>query len=281
MLRRLHIRQLVLIAAAIVFSTGAFAETPREPLPGTTTYIYRTVGDTRLDLQVLSPADSFARPRPAIVYFFGGGWNHGTVKQFWPFGQELTRRGMVSVYVDYRVAGRHQSTPVDSTVDAQAAMRYIRQNAARLGIDPARIVAAGGSAGGQLALATTLAEPLEAGSVSPAANLLIGYNPVADLREERWRDRVPGDPARISPSALVRAGLPDTLLFHGVADTTVPIKQVRDFCNAMKSAGNDCHLEEAEGAAHGFFNHGRDDNHWYTKVLERTISFLEERGYLE
>jgi acetyl esterase len=268
------------IFALLLSALPCHGQNPREAVPGTEMHVYREVNGVKLDLQVMQPAESFARPRPAIVFFYGGGWNAGNVRQFVPFGEELTRRGMVSIFVDYRVASRHQTTPTDSTADAHAAMRFVRKNAQRLGIHPDRIVAAGGSAGGHLALATTLVEPFERSDVSPAANLLIGYNPVADLREERWRNRFQGDPARISPIVFVRPDLPDALLFHGDADTTVPIRQARDFCAAMRKAGNGCELEEAAGAAHGYFNFGRDENLWYPKVLEKTIAFLAQRGYV-
>lgn len=274
----LHV--LPLVVAGLLLAIPASAQNPRDALPDTRTYVYREVEGVTLDLQVMQPADSYPRPRPAIIFFYGGGWNQGTVKQFLPFGKEFTQRGMVSVFVDYRVASRHKTTPTESTEDAHAAMRYVRQNAGTLGIDPQRIVAAGGSAGGQLALATTLVEPFEHTATSPAANLLIAYNPVADLREEKWRGRFPGDPARISPMVFVRSGLPDTLIFHGTADTTVPIKQARDFCAAMHKAGNHCELDEAEGANHGFFNFGRDENRWYPHVLKKTIAFLAQHGYL-
>lgn len=271
-----------LLSLLFVLMAGEIsAQTPREALPGTSAHVYRTVAGTALDLQVLSPPERFARPRPAIVFFFGGGWASGTVKQFHPFGKELAERGMVAIFVDYRVASRHKTTPKDATADAQAAMRYVRKHSKELGIHPDRIVAAGGSAGGQLALATTLVPPLEPDDLSPAANLLIGYNPVADLREERWKQRFGDAGAEVSPSAFVRSGLPPTLLFHGVADTTVPIQQVRDFCSAMRKAGNACTLDESEGASHGFFNYGRHDNLWYNQVLAKTIAFLKQQQYLE
>lgn len=272
------VRCLLLTALVALLLT---AQTPREPIPGTKPFVYRTVNGIALDLQVMSPPSSFVGPRPAIVFFFGGGWNAGTVKQFVPYGEELSRRGMVSIYVDYRVRSRHQSSVTDATADAQAAMRWVKANAARLGVDTARIVAAGGSAGGQLALATTLVTPLEAGEGTPSANLLIGYNPVADLGDERWASRFGAESARVSPAAFVRPGLPPTLIFHGVADTTVPIQQVRDFSAAMRKAGNACTLEESPGADHGFFNHGRDENRWFPGVLAKTVAFLREHRYVE
>lgn len=273
-----------LCIAAFCFLMGAVAavaQTPREPIVGTTPYVYRSVDGNTLHLQVLRPPARYSGARPAIVFFFGGGWSQGTVQQFVPYGTELAARGMVAVFVDYRVSSRHQSTPTQSTQDAQAAMRYVKRHAAELGIDPRRLVAAGGSAGGQLALATTLVPPLEPDTLTPSANLLIGYNPVADLRDERWVKRFGGEGTAISPAAFVRKGMPPALIFHGTADTTVPIQQVRDFCTAMRAAGNACQLEESQDAGHGFFNYGRHDNRWYNEVLAKTIAFLAGHGYVE
>lgn len=271
---------LAAIIALACFGGSLGAQTAREPIDGARIFIYKRVGEVSLDLQVLSPPASFQGPRPAIVFFFGGGWNGGTVKQFLPFGQELTRRGMVSVFVDYRVRSRHDTTPFDATEDAYDAMRYVRKHAASLGIDPERIVAAGGSAGGHLALMTAVGASASPGKISPVPNLLIGYNPVADLTEPRWAGRFGENTGAISPLKLVRAGLPDTLIFHGVDDQTVPIRQVRDYCEAMKEAGGHCTLKEYEGATHGFFNQGKDSNRWYPEVLAATIAFLQEHRYV-
>jgi acetyl esterase/lipase len=269
------------LLAMLALSVAGHSQTAREPLPGTTVHIYRAVNGISLDLQVVEAAPDFPRPRPAIVFFFGGGWANGTQKQFLPFAEELARLGMVGILVDYRVSSRHKTTPHDAVDDAHAAMRWVKRNAVMLGIDPARVVAAGGSAGGHLALATTLIAPREQDTVSPAASLLIGYNPVADLRDPRWASRFGNDTGRISPVAHVGPALPDTLIFHGEADTTVPIAQVRGFCEGMTQAGNRCQVLAYEGATHGFFNFGRNDNRWYAQVLVETVAFLRQHGYVE
>ena len=65
---------------------------------------YKTIGETKLDLYVFSPE----RPTkaPAIVFFFGGGWQNGTPQQFEVQCRELAKRGMVAMTADYRVASR-------------------------------------------------------------------------------------------------------------------------------------------------------------------------------
>jgi len=89
--------------------------------------------------------------RPGIVFFFGGGWENGTIKAFEPQAQYLASRGMVAARADYRVKSRHGVTPKECVEDARNAMRWFRQNAGKLGVDPDRIVASGGSAGGHIA----------------------------------------------------------------------------------------------------------------------------------
>src|SRR5579871_6255350 len=86
--------------------------------------------------------------RPGIVFFFGGGWENGTIRAFEPQARYLASRGMVTARADYRVKSRHGVTPKECVDDARSAMRWLRENAGKLGVDPNRIVASGGSAGG-------------------------------------------------------------------------------------------------------------------------------------
>ncbi len=84
-----------------------------------------------------------------------------------------------------------------------------------------------------------------------------------------------------SPLHHVRRRGPPTIIFHGTADTTVPIKQAEDFCAAMKKHGNRCELMPYEGRTHGFFNYGRGDNADFKATLRATDEFLVSLGYLK
>src|SRR5687768_18015020 len=91
----------------------AFAQIPSPPtqpltIDGATAHVYKSIGGHQLRLHVFSPAgESSSGRRPAIVFFFGGGWTSGLVTQFLPQATHLARRGMVAILADYRVFGRH------------------------------------------------------------------------------------------------------------------------------------------------------------------------------
>ena len=101
----------------------------------------------RLTLDLYRPAKN-AMPSPAIVMFFGGGWQNGRPGLFAPLGLALAQRGYVCVVPEYRLSGE---APFPAAVhDGKAAIRWTRANAKRFGIDPDRIATIGGSAGGHL-----------------------------------------------------------------------------------------------------------------------------------
>ena len=121
--------------------------------------------------------------RPAAVFFYGGAWNRGTVTQFEQQAKYLASRGMVTFVADYRVKSRQKVAPDACVADAKSAVRWVRTHAERLGIDPERIAAGGGSAGGHIAAAAGMCDGLddtaEADStISSKPNALLLFNPV-------------------------------------------------------------------------------------------------------
>ena len=101
----------------------------------------------RLSLDLYKPEKQDG-PLPAIVMFFGGGWQNGRPALFAPLGQALAQRGYVCVVPEYRLSGE---APFPAAVhDCKSAIRGTRANAKRFGIDPDRIATIGGSAGGHL-----------------------------------------------------------------------------------------------------------------------------------
>lgn len=100
----------------------------------------------RLTLDLYRPEGE--GPFPAIVMYFGGGWQNGRPGLFAPLAQALAQRGYVCVVPEYRLSGE---APFPAAVhDAKAAIRWTRKNAKRFRIDSGRIACIGGSAGGHL-----------------------------------------------------------------------------------------------------------------------------------
>ena len=129
---------------------------------GAKAYQYKQIGDVKLSLHIFSPKSHKPSDKtPAIVFFFGGGWNGGTTSQFATHCQYLASRGMVAAVADYRVKSRHKTSPFECVMDGKSAVRWLRANADKLGIDPNRIAAGGGSAGGHVAAATGTVPGLE------------------------------------------------------------------------------------------------------------------------
>lgn len=226
-------------------------------------------------MHVIHPAPTFQGPRPAVLFFFGGGWTHGTPAQFEPHARALAQRGITGILVEYRVASRHQTTPYDSVDDAFDAWAFVRAQAGRLKLDPSRIAAAGGSAGGQLAACLGT---LKRATARPA--LLVLFNPAVHTFAAPGIAARFGERAReVSPLHHVSASTPPTLILHGTADTTVPIDTVRQFCAAMKAASRPCELAEYAGAGHGFFNTTSENGKYYPPTLARMIEFLNSAGF--
>jgi acetyl esterase len=258
--------------------------------------IFKTIGEAELKLFKFEPEDHKSTDsRAAIVFFFGGGWTGGTPEQFYPHCKYLASRGMVAMSAEYRVKSCHGVTPFECVTDGKSAVRWIRSNADKLGIDLDRLAAGGGSAGGHVAACTGVIDGLDEQdediAVSSKPNAMVLFNPVLVLpwrdvsemseeQRENFMERFGGrDMNKISPYHHVAKGEPPTIVFHGEADTTVPIRTARMFVEAMKKAGNRCELLAYEGQGHGFFNFGRGQLFYDT--LRAADEFLASLGYLE
>lgn len=296
---------LVALPLAIQASSAqAGARRPRRANPRvqamkpTRTIVYKTIKGAKLRLHVFEPeGHKPADRRPGIVFFFGGGWVGGNPQQFFPQCKYLASRGMVAISAEYRVKNRHGATPYQCVADGKSAIRWVRANAEKLGLDPERIAGGGGSAGGHVAACTGVVPGLdekdEDQSVSSRPNALVLFNPGLTLDWEAFReagmpearlDQIKarfqgGDPKTISPFHHVKPGLPPTLVLHGKNDTTISFRSAQRFTDAMKKAGNRCELAGHEGQGHGFFNFGRGQAFWTT--LRQADKFLVSLEYLK
>ena len=280
-------KKLTQFLPAIVLTSASLLSyaQPANVMDGSEARVYKKIGETELSLHIFQPAGKKGQVlQPAIIFFFGGGWNKGTVNQFVPHSKHFAGLGMVAVVADYRVRSRHDVTPFDCVADAKSAVRWLRQHAAEYRIDPDRIVAAGGSAGGHLAASTALVDGLDADGedlkVSARPNALVLFNPALDMIELRKHMRADSLRAKgISPVHHMRKGAPPTIIFHGTADTTVPFTQATRFCDAMKEYGNSCEVVPFEGRTHAFFNLSKGGGADYRTTIKETEEFLMSLGY--
>ena len=248
---------------------------------------YKTVGEVKLKIHIYEPEIRKPGERlPAIVFFFGGGWVNGSPGQFFRHCEYLASRGMVAMSAEYRIKSKHGTTPFECVADGKSAIRWVRQQADALGVDPNRVAAGGGSAGGHVAACTGTVEGHEEEgentSISSAPNAMVLFNPVIDTTEKGYgAGKLAGRTTEISPCHHVREGIPPTIIFHGTNDRTVPFENVERFAASMKEDGNACEVVPFEGKGHGFFNYGRDqDNASFKQTVSAADRFLTDLGWL-
>lgn len=250
--------RILLLAFLTCFAACLFAQSNFKP---DTSYCYKTTDQSKLMLDVFIPANhQKADKRPVIVFFFGGGWVSGSPNQFYQQARYFAEKGFVAISGDYRTFNKHKTTPFESVSDAKSAIRWVREHAKQLGINPEKIIASGGSAGGHIAACTGVIDGYETEgenlAISSVPNAMILLNPVIDTGEKGYGLNKVGEARKtdISPVAHVKPGLPPTIIFHGTADKTVPFENVERFTRLMKEAGNTCDLLPFPGKGHGFFN---------------------------
>jgi acetyl esterase/lipase len=261
---------LVLIASTAAAQDGPLAwatrlETDYRIVPNV---IYLTASnfEAKLDLYVTRTP---AKPQPTLIWIHGGGWTGGTKESTTGIPAYLAM-GMNVVNVEYRLA---RVAPAPAAVeDCRCALRWVIQHAKEYGIDTARLVVSGGSAGGHLALTTGML-PASAGldRQCPGPDTLkvaaiVNWYGISDVNElldgpnmrgyaVTWLGSAPDREQiarRVSPLTYVRAGLPPVLTIHGDADPTVPYTQSVRLHKALSDAAVPNELMTMPGGKHGF-----------------------------
>ena len=258
--------------------------------------IYKQVQGFDLAVDIFYPeAVDQQEKHPAIAFFHGGGWAYGDPSEFHEACLRYARMGFVTLSFQYRLSVNPDGsvphpgiTLVECVKDARSAMRWIREHAEELGVDPGRVVASGQSAGGQLALSTALMghvnEQTDNLAASPVPDALILYSSNVNTLEA-WADRLMGERREeiwsVSPQHNLKPGLPPTIEFHGEEDCMVPIWAVRHFIDTAEKMGNRIEFVPFPGRQH-YLGDGDDQyGRYYDEgVLQRTDRFLEEHGFL-
>lgn len=245
---------------------------------------YKIIDTTKLFIEIYSPENiNKSQQYPAMVFFFGGGWISGNRNQFKNHAKYFSQRGIVCFLVDYRTRTTHNTTPLESLKDAKSAIRFIRDNYSKYNIDPTKIIASGGSAGGHLAASTALIEGYNEKtdnlSISCKPNVLVLFNPVIDNGPGGYGfERIGEEYKSFSPLHNIKKGAPPTIMSLGTKDALIPVQTVEYFKLVMDKVGSRCDLKLYKDQAHGFFNYTHFNN--YKQTIEETDSFLQSLGLL-
>ncbi len=272
------------IAVGLTLLMTTIAAVANETITPNKQIVYKTVGETELKLHIFTPeGHQVSDNRPAIVFFFGGGWTRGTPEQFYPHCRYLASRGMVAISAEYRVESVHGTSPRECVQDGKSAIRWIRENAKKLGIDPTRIAAGGGSAGAHVAAAAGSVRGFEEKgenlSVSSRPEALVLFNPVYDNGPNGYgHSRVEAYWREFSPMHNINQNTPPTIVFLGTEDELIPVETAKEYQRLMQEKGVRSDLHLYEGQPHGFFNY-RNREH-YTKTVIEMDRFLASLGYL-
>jgi acetyl esterase/lipase len=257
--------------------------------------VYKIIDSLKLTIDVFHTNQSYEHGNnTAIVFFHGGGWAFGTPDEFFTTCERYAEMGIVTFSVEYRLSIDNGVTPsktispIESVMDARSAMRWVRENAAKFHLDKNKIVVAGQSAGGQLALSTAMIdeynEKTDDPAVSSSPNAILLFSSCVNT-VEGWCDYLLGERRSkiwsISPFHHVRKELPPMIEFHGTDDEQVPKWTLQFFEMAMKKEGNEFELHMFEGRKHYLGGENPKYSHYYDEdILNITDDFLRRHKLL-
>lgn len=275
---------------------SAPAESPKAVAPVWKEKVYKQVDGQSLRAFVFpAVAGPNTGAHPAIAFFHGGGWVFGRPQEFFGACERFAGKGFTTISFEYRLSRNADGTypkpgvsPVESVKDARSAIRWMRANAAVLHLDPHRLVVAGQSAGGQLALATVLIDLNESTddlSVSAEPNALLLYSSNVNTLEP-WVDMLLGDRSAafifaISPYHHIRKKMPPAIEFRGLEDNQVLPYIVDMFKRRMDEFGNTFEVVSYPGRKH-YLGEGNEKyaNYFDEEIMERTDVFLRQHGFM-
>jgi len=256
---------------------------------------YGNAGSVALKLDIYYPK-SATEAVPAVVYVHGGAWIQGDKAIGAGANEipELVNRGFLVVSVDYRLAPQHKWPA--QIEDVKCAIRFLRAHAAEYGINPQRIGAWGGSAGGHLVamLGTTDASvglegtggyAEESSRVQAVVDmfgpadlsvLFRGYR--GDLLEQVFGTADPNSQiARLaSPVTYVSADDPPFLILQGDKDNVVPLEQSQILYDRLLAGGVPASMVVVKNAGHGFIPSGGTMSPSRSEITTLVADFFEE-----
>jgi acetyl esterase len=282
---------LLLILALMIADTSMLSAAPPDvkkskaglgdDAPAGKLYVYKESAGKSRQMEIFFPPnhDPLKSKVPGVILFHGGAWGGGSLSQFRVACAYFASRGLVCATAEYQMlsAADAKKLPAGETrkrvcvTDAKSAIRWFKQNASELGIDPNKIVTGGGSAGGHIsALATLnpgLNDPADPKDIDTSVVAYLWFNPAFALDDDK--------DAEIDVVRYVKSGLAPAIVFFGDRDSW---KKGWDIAHAKwKSLNNQTiDLQIAPGQSHSFFN----KDPWQTLTLISADRFLVKLGLL-
>jgi len=256
--------------------------------------VYARYGERFLKLDLYLPPSQTDRPIPGIVVIRGGGWRFGDKEGFAFIAAYLAKAGLAAASIEYRPST--EATFPAAVYDAKAAVRWMRANAKRYGINAGAIGVIGGSAGAHLAAllgTSSHASELEGNGgykgVSSRVQAVVAMAPPTDFVSASEGGRFPASTDSVieaflgkplnealdlwkvaSPITYVQHDSAPILLLHSQADNVVPYQQSVFLRNRYKKVGAQAELHSISDAPHGFWNYTR----WFSDSMDRTVAFF-------
>ena len=217
---------------------------------------------------------------PGYLFFHPGGWAMGEPEWGYDICHHHSKLGVVAISLEYRLSSVGGDCPADAVSDAKSAIRWAREHAIELGMDPNMVLAGGISAGGHLAACTAMVSGFDDPddnmnySTVPQA-LALHTTPVNPAIDSHFIELLQGKakPEDLSPFHNIKGGLPPMCMIQGTADQIVPYDSVKTFSKKMQEAGNQCDLHTFEGADH-FSIHATDQARAIRLIDEFVMSMI-------
>ena len=242
-------------------------------------------GDIDLLLDVYHPPQGVTPKRMAIIHLFGGGFSTGNKNAGYIVNdaRALGRLGYTNISSNYRLVS--QGLWPAQIHDTKAAIRWVRANADKIGIDADKIAIAGYSAGGLLSLLSAGTNGVaefegNGGNAGASSNVQagIGVYPLASPAGNLFPTTLsPEERTKVmdaaSPAKYIGKTFAPTIFIHGTADTTVPMTSSIDFFNKLNGVAVPTALTLIQGAAHAFDNAALDA----VEVMAHSIDLFLDR----
>ena len=263
---------------------SARAELSSEQTPPGKVYVYKHSAGKPRELEIYFPPNhdphKLEAKVPGLILFHGGGWSGGSLIQFRTACQYFASRGVVAVTANYQMLSGAEAKQLQTgesrkracITDAKSAIRWFKQHADALGVDPERIITGGGSAGGHVSVLATmndgLNDPADPKDFDTSVVAYVLFNPAFALDDNQ--------DSEVDVLKHIRPTMAPAIAFFGSTDHW---KEGWDnLQQELKRQGNTTtELQIAEGQKHSFFN----KDPWRSVTLIAADRFLIKLGLLK